>query len=1108
MATTNKDRITKGLEFLRAGLTPFVERELKDRLGPGWQDDLAKRGELRRAKDGKIHFDAQALLKTMLGTWQEVFRATLGQAERAYVHELIDFRNKWAHDEPLSYDDTERALDTVRRLLEAVSARTEAEEVSKIRIDLTRNVIAEQVRNKTRYQLPLEGMPKAGLKPWREVIVPHRDVQSGRYAESEFAANLADVHSGSPDTAPEYKDPIEFFRRTYVTAGLRELLRGALLRLTGKGTDPIVELQTNFGGGKTHCMLALYHLFGDAQTDRLAGIEEILKETGVSAAPKVRRAVLVGTALSPGQAHKKPDGTEVRTLWGELAWQLGGKEGYAEVAESDRHGTSPGTEHLAQLFRRHAPCLILIDEWVAYARQVVGKTDLPAGTFDAQTSFAQALTEAAASVDKVLVVASIPQSHIEIGGENGLRALETLKNIFHRLGKAWRPANAQEGFEIVRRRLFEPIDPDNTVHGEATVTAFARMYKEAPNDFPQGCAEEAYKRELEGAYPIHPELFQRLYGDWSTLDKFQRTRGVLRLLAKVIHHLWVSGDRNLLILPSSVPMYDGAVKSELTQYLPDVWEPIISQDVDGEGSLPLELDNNTASFGKVSSARRVARSLYVGTAPGSDQKNPGIDDRAVRLGCVQPGEGTAVFGDALRRLCDRAKYIHQDGNRYWISTRANLNRHAEDRASSYLRDKPDDVLAEIIDRLGVAARARGDFAAVHSSIESPGDVPDEPTGRLVILSPRFPHKKAGSSSMAKTLAEDILLNRGSGPRFQTNCLVFLAADEKDLEPLKQAVAQYLAWNSILKDNATLNLDHFQEQQATKRKNETDETIKVRLRQTWCHLLVPVQASPNAKADEARRWDEFRIQGNDDLAKRASAKLITEGAFYTHDRSDGAGRMGPEVIRKALDDHLWKDRDHVSAKELIEWCARYLYLPRVKVAETILRAIEAGAIRTDFDATFAIASGYDDAGKCYVDLRTGQGGSTISPSTLLVKPAVARTQIANTPPPVLTGGDGSGGSTGRGVAPGSATPQPSGSSANETPRVFHGRVALDPLRVGRDAGKVAEEVIQHLSTLPGAKVEVTMEIHVRVPGGVDTKTVRDVTENARALKFKDHGFTKE
>ena len=228
-----------------------------------------------------------------------------------------------------------------------------------------------------------------------------------------------------------------------------------------------------------------------------------------------------------------------------------------------------------------------------------------------------------------------------------------------------------------------------------------------------------------------------------------------------------------MILPSSVPMYDGAVRNELIQYLPEVWEPIISQDVDGEHSLPLEIDRASPNLGKVSACRRVARTIYVGTAPGADHKNPGIDDRRVRLGCLQPGEAIATFGDALRRIADRAKYIHQDQNRYWISTKANLNRLAEDRASTHVREV-ETLYAEIVERVRKDTRKRGDFAAVHPCPEGSGEVADEPVARLVILPPKQPHKKGQKDSAAIAAAKAILESKGTGPRLERNCLLFLA----------------------------------------------------------------------------------------------------------------------------------------------------------------------------------------------------------------------------------------------------------------------------------------------------------------------------------------------
>jgi predicted AAA+ superfamily ATPase len=360
---------------------------------------------------------------------------------------------------------------------------------------------------------------------------------------------------------------------------------------------------------------------------------------GGSHPPQAQRAVLVGTALSPGQSHRQPDGTIIQTLWGELAWQLLKRDGYALVAEADRRGVSPGSDVLREMFEAAAPCLVLIDEWVAYARQLYGESDLSGGSFEANLTFAQALTEAARAVPTTLVVASLPASDIEIGGEGGKIALERLKNIFGRIQSPWRPANAEETFEIVRRRLFQPItEPQLFTARDAVVRAFAELYRGQAQEFPAACREGDYERRLAAAYPIHPELFDRQYTDWSSLDKFQRTRGVLRLMAAVIHTLWERQDASLLILPAMVPIDEPAVQEELRRYLDDPWVPVIEKDVDGPHSLPLGLDRENPNLGRYSACRRVARTLFLGSAPTLYTAHRGLEDRQVRLGCAQPGE--------------------------------------------------------------------------------------------------------------------------------------------------------------------------------------------------------------------------------------------------------------------------------------------------------------------------------------------------------------------------------------------------------------------------------------------------------------------------------------
>jgi predicted AAA+ superfamily ATPase len=596
-------------------------------------------GEVRLHTQRPIaDWDAAALLKLVWDSWNDIFRKTLRPAERSLLSELRDHRNKWAHQQTFSGDDAYRALDSAGRLLTAVSA-PQADEIEKMKLELLRLRFDEQVRGERRKTAgtPIESQGAGNLKPWREVVTPHKDVASGRYQQAEFAADLWQVHLG--EGTEEYRNPVGFFRRTYLTESLSRLLVGAVHRITDGGGDPVIQLQTNFGGGKTHSMLALYHLFSGTASRELAGIDAVMEEAGAKSLPTAQRVVLVGNKISPGNPVTKPDGTVVNTLWGELAWQLGGKKAFAQLAADDEKATSPG-DALRKLFNEYGPCLILIDEWVAYARQLHDQSDLPAGGFETQFSFAHALTESAKLAKNCLLVISLPASgtdgsphtradDVEVGGQRGREALDQIRNVIGRVEVPWRPASAEEGFEIVRRRLFEPFaDPVQFKDRDVVARAFADLYRTQHQEFPPECRDTDYETRIKAAYPIHPEIFDRLYNDWSTLVKFQRTRGVLRLMAAVIHSLWEKGDRNPLILPANVSIDDPRVQFELTRYLSDNWVPVIEKDVDDSNSLPLRLDGeHPGTLGKFAACRRAARTIYLGSAPTTKPTKRGTTSR-------------------------------------------------------------------------------------------------------------------------------------------------------------------------------------------------------------------------------------------------------------------------------------------------------------------------------------------------------------------------------------------------------------------------------------------------------------------------------------------------
>lgn len=965
MALSNRDRVNRGMDFLKEGLGPVVIRELRGAKGQEWWPAYQQANSGVRAAS-PTELDTQALLKVMRDEWRGVFGQTLGTFERNLVHELIEARNVWAHQGAFSVDDAERALDSIKRLLQAVSAEEQASAVERERQIIRRQQFEEARRTEERRSTvaPVQTAVTGGLRPWRELITPHEDVQRGDFKQAEFAADLGQVARG--EGLDEYANPVEFFQRTFLTDGLSTLLRNALLRLGDKGGDPIIELQTNFGGGKTHSMLALFHLADDqVDPEDLPGMETILAEVraaGLESIPYPYRAVIVGTALGPSQVRRHDDGVEVRTLWGELAWQLGRRKGFALVEESDRTGVNPGTDVLATLFRQFSPSLILIDEWVAFVRQLYGVDGLAAGSFDANLSFAQSLTEAVRQTPGTLLVASLPSSDIEIGGEGGREALDRLRNTFGRMQASWRPATTDEGFEIVRRRLFQPVtDQKDFAARDAVIRGFTEMYRKESGQFPAAVHEGEYRRRLEVAYPIHPELFRQLYEGWSTLDKFQRTRGVLRLMASVIHTLWKRQDASLLIMPATIPMDAGPVIDELTRYLDEPWRPVIERDIDGDSSLPLQLDKENSNYGRVSAARRVARTIYLGSAPTLNTANRGIGDREIRLGAAQPGESGAVFGDALRTLSDRATHLYVDHGKYWFSTQPSVTRTAQERAHALTADA---VAIEITNRVRQQVGQRGDFASVHPCPVSSADVRDEPSTRLVILDPDHPHTRGADDSRAIAAAAAILSHRGESPRQYRNALVFAAADRTKLADLDEAVRQYLAWKTICDESEQLNLDSFQKKQAETKRNDAIKAVDARVPETYQWLLAPRQDLRSATIE----WEEFRTQGDGPIPLRASQRVKSESLMYI--QWNGTG------LRHELDRvPLWRG-DHVLVKELADHFAQYLYLPRLKNSDVLLDAIAGGLGAMLWSTeTFAHAERYDEVTARYLGLT---GGNAFGP----------------------------------------------------------------------------------------------------------------------------------
>ena len=1078
MVMANNDRISKALDLLRDGLRPACEQTWQGFYGDDWLNHI--NGLLHHPDKQPNTDDIAYLLKCIKVTWNEVFGHGLPAATRSLIFELADVRNTWAHKGTFSSDDTVRALDSMERVLREFGDADQRNALKSLRRDLMRQMFDEESRSERRRTAakPTEGQPQAGLTPWRKIITPHADVASGRFDQAEFAADLFEVASGDAD--PEYQDPEAFFARTYLTEGLSELLVESARRLSGGGGDPVRELQTNFGGGKTHSMIALYHLASGVQAADLPGVGEVLAAAGVELPAKIKRAVIVGQMTSVSAPERVEENVVLHTLWGRLAYQLGGRDGYELVRADDEAGTNPGAA-LKALFEQCGPAVVLIDEWVAYARQLrdggAGER-LAGGDFDTQFTFAQALTEAAAAVPNIVLLISIPASDIEVGGERGRAALEKLKNVVTRKAAQWQPASPDESFEIVRRRLFDPIPADKAKVRDGVIRAFAEMYRANDREFPSGITEAEYRRRMELSYPIHPELFDRLFTDWSTLDKFQRTRGVLRFMALAISQLWQRLDQSLLIMPGNLPMDSGALVSEMKKYLDEGWDPVIKSDVDGENALPIRIDKDNQHFGRISATRRAARTVYMGSAPRPDGSR-GVDIKSVVLGCAQPGEPIGQFADALKKLSGRATHLYVDNAQYWYSLQPNVTRMAADRAASNYSDA--DADQEIRRRL-LAAGDRGAFAAVHVFPDGPGDVPDDDDGvRLVILAPQAIHIAKTGDSPAIGEAGQLLSQHRAGPRLHRNLLVFLAAAGPRLDELRHEAKSWLAWTSIVEETDQLDLTPSQQAQARSKLSESHDTVKARIEETFIHILTPQTAPGQADIE----WKETKPSGSGTLAERVTRKLKSEEKLIT---AYGGVRVRMDLDRVPL----WKHTGDITVGDLWGAYANHPYLPRLASFDVLADAISNGTANMNWEnETFAYADAKD--GDDWKGIASG-GHVAPSRSGFLLRPDVVPAPEPSESP-ASDGEDHPGESAGAEGPPSPPDrPNPNGPKPGEPSTRFYAKFELDQVRGIRQLEEILANVTNHL----GANVKLTLEVEAEAADGFDDRTRRTVKENAAQL----------
>lgn len=1106
----NRQTVDRALIILRDVMAPWLCQMIRDNVEgyqmddeTWWKDGIVTWATTNPIDQGKLAvltswdsrvnaLDMQACCNVFSAHWKNFFSKILSSKALSWNKLVQAARNDVSHVGGTDFSDSETAtdLDIISLLAGQIDERAQAEIQAMYREHVygSREGSYSAGAGTKKPAGVKTDTPVSGLPCWRNVIKPHPDVAEGRYKKAEFAADLDQVARG--EGSYEYRDPIEFFSRTYVTEGLKGLLVQALRRVGDKDGEPVIQLKTAFGGGKTHSMLALYHMLkGKASKTKLPHMKEVLEAAELDKPPICSVAVLVGTALDPTKARRPANmpGITINTIWGEMAAQLAQDAGnpklYDIVKESDKSGVSPGKNVFKELFDACGPCVVLIDELVAYARKLYGKDSLPAGTYENLLTFVQELTEAARASKNSLVVASIPESKIEIGEEAGEKALAAIEHIFGRMESIWKPVAADEGFEIVRRRLF--LDCEDKAARDAVCRKFSEMYQENSADFPFETKEVDYYERLKSCYPIHPEIFDRLYNDWATIEKFHKTRGVLRLMAAVIHNLWINGDGSLLIMPGSISLDEPAIRDELTRNVGDNWNAIIDHEVDGKLSIPYQKDEENNRFGSLMAARRVARTIMLGSAP-STRKDfvRGLEASRIRLGTIQPGENIAIFNDALSKLQNSLTYLYcnPSNDRYWYDTRPTLRKTAEDRAS---QRSAEEVEMEIVRRLR-QIRREPPFGRIHICPESSLDVSDDMEVGLVFLKYRDTYKANVDQDPAIKAARDILDNRGSSPRIYRNMLAFVAPDENTISALKQEVKRFLAWKSIQEESEDLNLDATQNRETQNNLNMINKQVDEDIKQTYCHLLIPyIDKDVDLKSII---WASINLRGSDEGIVATAAKKMKQNAQLITE-------WAPQLLQMKLDELLWQDKDYIKVGDLWKMLCTYCYLDRLSdldvLKETIMRGVNSGEY-------FGYAEGYD--GTRYLGLKYKEPIPFIDMSGMLVKQIVALKQKAAEAVP----GPGP-------VPPVVIDPPVDPPVIIEPPAAVHNKrftmtATIDITRINRDIANLVDEVINHLAHVDGSQVEVKLLVDAYMPNGTPVNDVRTVTENCRTLRVDSCEFT--
>lgn len=769
------------------------------------------------------------------------------------MQELQDIRNKCSHYQVIDKDETERAfsnLKMIAKMLQLDELYTEFSDLQKGQEAHAIPVPATNVESKQESPKKEWADFKASnhpLKSWFLIAKPHYDIRNGVLDESKFAANLSDVVTGN---APEeYTNSGLFFQKTYVTNGLRDLAIRVVKALNGEEAENrVISLQTGFGGGKTHSLISLYHIVRSGKKLITTEVSRNMLNGNTPNFDNAHVAVFTNNTTDVQQGRRTPDGLVINTLWGEIAYQLGGMDAYNKVKDNDQNCIAPTASIFKPIVADAVPVLILIDELADYCNKASARKVAASTLYNQTVSFVQTLTEVVSSVPRSALIATLPASATEVASsEIGQEILSSLETRIVRIGAPVKPVDDEEIFEVVRRRLFESFSSQEDI--EEVISRYKNTYHNAHSCLPSHADRAEYVNKLRKSYPFQPELIDMFRLRWGNDSRFQRTRGVLRLLASIVQDLWnrrqsLVGTQALIhtsdVVLDNLPTLTGTINNLMGSQ----WETVMQADVYGTSSNAYKWDNQDPSSdrGRYHITQGLATTLLLASV--GDNQHRGLSLSELKLCMLKPNAFRHIeIESALSYFEQDAHYLYSSNigeKNCWFQAKANINiliNQAKNEISE------DEINAEILNRLNASCSY---ISRIKPLVNPTSDVPEQKTLALVILHPKFVVTTEGQiPSKTKEYIESIAFKRGNTDRIYRNTILFLAPAEKNLVALKDKIRDYLACVKIETDYAG-SLEADQRKDVSIRKKEHEAKVTPNLVKAYS-VIIKCSAKKEAES---------------------------------------------------------------------------------------------------------------------------------------------------------------------------------------------------------------------------------------------------------------------